>query len=371
MKRLRFILCSLILGLLASSAALSAQNFTAGITNLEILHNQEVNGKPAIKVRSRITVDGMKGKECCYYIWLESPKGTAHIVDDTSQKRYDTKNFRSVLTPSYDSSVWETYTYTIYLSELQLKPGKHTYYLFATVNTMSGECVARSEYVSFTGTGSSDNNGNHNHQNHSHNSGEITCPGCNGSGQETCIMCGGSGQQFMGFKRVNCGTCNCTGKLRCRVCGGDGKARQSDIDAWYVHCMTCNGSGIATCLVCRGNGYTSSGWCSNCNGNGRKSCYSCKGYGKVQKSWNSFSGGGNSSGSGSSGSSGSGSYNSGSSSSRCSFCGGTGVCSSCNGRGGSWQDTGYYVGDNSQSWINCPSCRGSKQCFNCHGTGRL
>lgn len=55
----------------------------------------------------------------------------------------------------------------------------------------------------------------------------------------------------------------------------------------------------------------------------------------------------------------------------CSICGGSGVCTSCNGRGGSWQDTGYYIGEEIKSWINCGSCNGSKKCFNCYGTGKM
>lgn len=54
----------------------------------------------------------------------------------------------------------------------------------------------------------------------------------------------------------------------------------------------------------------------------------------------------------------------------CRICGGTGVCTSCNGRGGEYQDTGYYTGSGNKSWISCGSCRGNKRCFNCHGTGR-
>ncbi len=54
----------------------------------------------------------------------------------------------------------------------------------------------------------------------------------------------------------------------------------------------------------------------------------------------------------------------------CSFCRGSGTCSSCRGTGGSWQDTGYYIGTGNQSWINCGSCNGRGRCFNCHGTGK-
>lgn len=56
--------------------------------------------------------------------------------------------------------------------------------------------------------------------------------------------------------------------------------------------------------------------------------------------------------------------------STCRICGGSGVCTSCNGRGGEFRDTGYYTGSGSKSWISCPSCNGSKKCFNCHGSGR-
>lgn len=75
-------------------------------------------------------------------------------------------------------------------------------------------------------------------------------------------------------------------------------------------------------------------------------------------------------GSSSSSSSG-GSYNNSTTSNRCKTCGGSGICSSCGGRKGSWQDTGYYVGDGSKSWIPCGSCNGSGKCFMCHGTGRF
>ena len=54
----------------------------------------------------------------------------------------------------------------------------------------------------------------------------------------------------------------------------------------------------------------------------------------------------------------------------CRTCRGSGVCTSCGGRGGEWRDTGYYTGSDSRRWFNCPSCNGNKRCFNCHGTGR-
>lgn len=81
-------------------------------------------------------------------------------------------------------------------------------------------------------------------------------------------------------------------------------------------------------------------------------------------SGNVYNGGGNYN------SGGSGSNSSGSTYTRCTTCGGSGVCQSCGGRGGSYQDTGYYTGSGNKSWISCSSCNGNKRCFMCHGTGR-
>jgi len=56
---------------------------------------------------------------------------------------------------------------------------------------------------------------------------------------------------------------------------------------------------------------------------------------------------------------------------KCTSCNGTGICTGCGGKRGSWQDTGYYIGEDIRSWIDCGSCRGSGRCSICRGTGRL
>lgn len=66
-----------------------------------------------------------------------------------------------------------------------------------------------------------------------------------------------------------------------------------------------------------------------------------------------------------SGSSGSGRSGSGSVYTKCRLCNGSGVCTSCNGRGTSWK---IYGGNDHSA---CPSCHGNGRCFNCHGTGRI
>ena len=55
----------------------------------------------------------------------------------------------------------------------------------------------------------------------------------------------------------------------------------------------------------------------------------------------------------------------------CTSCGGSGVCSGCNGRRGKYQDVGYYIGEERLEWINCGSCNGTGRCPICHGRGTL
>lgn len=69
-------------------------------------------------------------------------------------------------------------------------------------------------------------------------------------------------------------------------------------------------------------------------------------------------------------SNGSSNSNNGKTNNTCRICGGSGICKSCSGSGGHFANTGYYTGENIQSWINCGSCGGNKRCFNCFGTGR-
>lgn len=61
--------------------------------------------------------------------------------------------------------------------------------------------------------------------------------------------------------------------------------------------------------------------------------------------------------------------NNSSSAHHCNSCSGTGVCSSCNGQGRYWIDTGTYTGYNSQKLTNCAVCGGSGKCKVCYGKG--
>lgn len=55
----------------------------------------------------------------------------------------------------------------------------------------------------------------------------------------------------------------------------------------------------------------------------------------------------------------------------CRGCNGTGHCSMCNGKGGYWNDAGYYVGKDIKTRTSCSSCNGTGQCKVCHGKGSI
>lgn len=155
-------------------------------------------------------------------------------------------------------------------------------------------------------------------------------------------------------KTVPCSVCNERGKTICLLCWGTGGSTQyrcltyPPYTSYYewVTCRACGGQGSTKCMWCNGTGEIEVPEVQN-NGNTNS-----------QPNYNYNYNNSNSSSSSSS------TYTT------CRICHGSGTCTSCNGTGGSWRDTGYYTGSGKQSWINCGSCRGNKRCFNCHGTGR-
>lgn len=60
-----------------------------------------------------------------------------------------------------------------------------------------------------------------------------------------------------------------------------------------------------------------------------------------------------------------------SSDTKCSRCGGMGVCKSCGNSGGSMEYVDGYTGSGTKSWINCGECNGLKHCRVCHGRGYI
>lgn len=65
----------------------------------------------------------------------------------------------------------------------------------------------------------------------------------------------------------------------------------------------------------------------------------------------------------------SGSGNSLSSGRTCISCNGTGRCTTCNGQGWYYHETGYYIGNSHQTRTTCPVCNGTGRCGTCRGQG--
>ena len=322
MNRIIIFTLSLILSLSAFAITVKIEN-----TSLD-LNTKDLYSNDAIKVKSTLTVSGIKGKDFDLVAIVKDDTGNWH-------KDYNGKTVKTYkpLNATYESSLWEGISVYLPHSKLAPKEGKHTYkvYLYVYYN---GEFYNGTYVGSYDQTGYGNNSSSHSHShshNHSHSSSQSstkTCTNCSGNGITTCLGCMGKGgmqyprYSYYPFYSVTYAWINCT------VCAGLG----------HIKCMVCNGTGSIT-TYSNSNNYNYSGgntYTPNYNNN----------------------------------------YNSNSSSSSsstyttCSTCGGSGVCTSCHGTGGSWQDTGYYTGSGSKSWINCPSCNGSKKCFMCYGRGK-
>lgn len=362
------ILSFLTLMLLTTSAISAA---SAKIDKIWIEHDVTSNGKKAIRVHLKLNIIGQKDKATRVCYWVESPKGTVHKVDDTSNGDYGTSHFVSKATPRYENSSWEDYKYVIYLDELKLKPGKHTYYVFATVNNSDGDCLKRSEYVSFTGTGSSSNS-----QRQANNSNSNSNRGSNGrtvARQWRVDNPMGGYTDYVTYSDGS-GTAHtvqqcyfCHGSKICSVCYGRGGTYNSYTQIYYP-CGSCLQKG--TCKYCNGTGtqefFTSTDAAGNAWGTSN---------GGTTPTYRPAGGGGSSSSSGSSSSGSSRSGSRSSSSSRygtydCPTCYGTTTCQTCHGSG---YTSGYTAGS-----YTCPNCYGNYthnardwgKCSVCKGTGK-
>lgn len=67
----------------------------------------------------------------------------------------------------------------------------------------------------------------------------------------------------------------------------------------------------------------------------------------------------------------SGSGNSSNSSRTCPSCRGARKCSTCNGKGSYYHETGYYTGKSTKTKTTCPVCSGTGNCGTCRGAGSI
>lgn len=322
MNRVIFLILSLIL-------SLSAFAITVKIENVSLdLNAKDNNGNKVISVNSRLTISGIKGKDFDLVAIVKDDTGNWH-------KDYSGNTVKTHYTcnATYESTVWNNISVYLPFSRLAPKKGKHTYkvylYVYYKNNWYNGTYVG-----SYHQTGSGNNQNSNQRHTHSHSSNNSTtkiCTYCSGRGVSTCMACmGRGGTQFPQYSYYPFYSVNYV----------------------WVACTPCGGAGQTKCLACNGNGTIIT--YSNSNSNNRSN-----------NNYNNYSGGNSYNYNNSNSSSSS------SSRSTCSICGGSGICTSCNGRGGKWEDTGYYIGEDIKSWINCPSCNGSKKCFNCYGSGKM
>lgn len=300
-------------------------------------------GDNVIATHCKLNVSGIKGQKFDLVAIVEDDNGDWHKNATTGNpvKRHYT------CTATYENTEWSDIQVYLYHKDLAPKPGKHDYKVYLYVY-YGGEWYGRTYAGTYSHEGpraTSSSNGSRSSSSSSSSSSRsnsstsssqassttVTCNVCSGTGITTCLLCSGVG----GFNQYRCLT-------------------YPPYTSYYewCPCMACGGAGKVMCTWCSGTGKITIHH-NNTNTGG----------GNYGGGYNSYGGGYN--------------YNNSSSSSSsssvyttCRICGGSGVCTSCNGRGGEWRDTGYYTGSNSQSWINCPSCHGNKKCFNCYGTGR-
>ena len=286
-------------------------------------------GTPAISVHCNLTVSGIKGKDFDLVAIVQDSHGNWHENSNGSLVKTHFKNHSP-----YESSVWDDIQVYLPHNKLSPKIGNHTYkvYLYVYYNgdwygrTYAGSYNLEGKSSSLSDTHTSSHSYSSNKSSQSSSSTTITCNVCAGGGITTCLLCGGTG----GSNQYRCLT-------------------YPPYTSYYewVSCMACGGHGKVFCTWCNGTGQVTIEHNHNANGNNYYNGNSSSNY------YNNSSG----------------NYSN-STTTTCRICGGSGVCTSCHGKGGEWRDTGYYTGSGNKSWIDCPSCNGSKRCFNCHGTGR-
>ncbi|MDE6717521.1 MAG: hypothetical protein K2J70_04930 [Muribaculaceae bacterium] len=221
---------------------------TATVSKVWIEHNQTINGKKAMKVFCDFKFNGMKGKKGMMCIWIKDKNGNyVNIAND--QCAY------CVLTPGYDNTRYDAFWKAIYISDINLHPGKQNYTLYVTINDHTGAKCAEG-FTTFEGTGASQPSNNRPANNNNGNSnivktwresqfgGFVICTLYqNGNTLRTyygpCYACHGTNI---------CG--NCSGMGICTICQGQGGIITAAYGT-YIPCSLCGQTGI--CTSCKGS----------------------------------------------------------------------------------------------------------------------
>lgn len=320
--------------------ALGKASFSKIWLEFDVVHG----GEKCICVHSTVDVTGLEGKDMLFVAIVADDKGNWHQSPSGATVRTDVS-----ANCTYASSHWSDLKIYLPYSRLYPKPGKHVYKVYV-YGKYGSDWIGNSSYATYQQTGSSSSSGS--------SSSGSSSSGRSSSRSYSYSHSGSSNED----EYYTCGVCKGNGVITCLLCAGMGGSNQyrcmtvPPYRSYYVFvkCMACGGGGKVTCNWCGGKGQIK----------------------KIKPSTTGNYGGGYSGGNYNYGGSGSGSGSSGSGSgykaySKCRTCGGSGVCTSCGGRGGEWRSAGYYTGDATKTWIECPSCHGNKRCFNCYGTGRI
>lgn len=327
-------------------------------------HNVTSGGDKGMIVHADFTVSGMKGKQIEVISFFYDESKNKHLGSTHGFKATDNHICVSeTAEPGYANSHYSDFKLFIPYSALNFKTGEHKYYCSVLIRDVSNNYSVvgtRSQYLSFMGTGYDREE-------------EIVLNNGNKGAAKTIRYYGDSGIMFVGASnsqidvsgyvdvyydsdgkacayRVNEGTLRTLEEVK------KNNYKTNDNEAEYRMGIDENGQYVNLVYESSYMGIR----------HAFINVYSLK---AGHQSGNKMTGGpmiiGGNAGAMSGGSSSNSSVYT-----KCSVCGGSGVCRSCNGRGGEWRDTGYYTGSDVRSWIECPSCRGNTRCYMCHGSGR-
>ena len=261
----------------------------ADISNVQIDHNYERNGKKGLLIHTHFNVEGMKGKkvDCTAYFFDSSKKNllTEYSGYRTTTGKACTWNYGDV---TYDNSEWKDFKLFMPYEALNLTPGTHQYYCSVYIIDDDNVILTKSDYYGFTGTGSNKrrvNNSDGSYVDITYNSdGSITrvtysnCTICNG--HKSCKLCSGAGGEWGGYgaymNYVICRSCGGSGK--CKYCSGTGTniftstyfpSTNETIgqDFWSGN-MYSSGSSYHENSNSSNSSSSNKSKCSNCNGTG-------------------------------------------------------------------------------------------------------
>ena len=244
-------------------------NKSATIHNVWVDFNTTYNGKNAIKVHCKFTVNGMKGKKGYLSIWFKDSSRRWHSVFGNVTSKEGIGYFESQYLPDYDNAIFYDFCYSICLDDLNFKTGTNNYQLIVCIADDLRNYLAQASPVSFSGTGTrpTNNRSSYNSQNSQTNnnsnqnivkewkeelgygcfveatqysSGIITrvtwrpCPTCLGHTKCTqcignpgvCSICSGTTNiyKYDYYGYLQCTACM-TNPGRCSVCGGSGECK--------------------------------------------------------------------------------------------------------------------------------------------------